>query len=243
MNGVFKLACMSRRIWLALLMPMLLSAQSSVQSVSTPDKQGTVIDRVVAVVNGDLILESDVDEERRFTAFEPYGARAQFSRDRAVERLIDRTLILQQTRLQPEEGVTPVAVKAQLQSLRRDIPACKQYHCETDAGWAKFVADQGFTVAEIERRWQQRMQTLKFVEMRFRMGIRIAPEEIKSYYDKTFVPAYSSQQATPPTLEAVSDRIQEVLLEQQVTSLLEDWLKTLRAQGTVRIIRPDEVTP
>ena len=31
------------------------------------------IDRVVAIVNGDLILESDVDEERRFAAFQPYS--------------------------------------------------------------------------------------------------------------------------------------------------------------------------
>ncbi|QHN04363.1 peptidylprolyl isomerase [Granulicella sp. WH15] len=243
MNGVSKLDRVARWMRLACVAMLMLSMRLPAQSTPAPAKEGTVIDRVVAVVNGDLILESDVDEERRFAAFEPYGDRAQFSRDRAVERLIDRTLILQQTRLQPEEGVTSAAVKEQLQSLRRDIPACKQYHCETDAGWAKFVADQGFTVAEVERRWQQRMQTLKFVEVRFRMGIRISPEEIKSYYDKTFVPAYSRQQDTPPTLESVSDRIQEVLLEQQVTSLLEDWLKTLRAQGTVRIIRPDEVTP
>ncbi len=33
--------------------------------------QGAVLDQVVAVVNGDLVLESDVDEERRFAAFQP----------------------------------------------------------------------------------------------------------------------------------------------------------------------------
>ena len=33
-----------------------------------PDPKDT-IDRVIAIVNGDLVLESDVDEERRFSAF------------------------------------------------------------------------------------------------------------------------------------------------------------------------------
>jgi peptidyl-prolyl cis-trans isomerase SurA len=37
-----------------------------------PAMQGQEIDRVVAIVNGDLILDSDVDEERRFTAFQAY---------------------------------------------------------------------------------------------------------------------------------------------------------------------------
>ena len=35
-------------------------------------EQGVVLDRVVAVVNGDVILESDVDEERRFEEVQPY---------------------------------------------------------------------------------------------------------------------------------------------------------------------------
>ena len=31
------------------------------------------LDRVVAIVNGDLILESDVDAEQRFAAFQPFS--------------------------------------------------------------------------------------------------------------------------------------------------------------------------
>ena len=48
------------------------------------------------------------------------------------------TLILQQAALQPEDAVTDAELDAQLATLRKDIPACKQYHCETDAGWQKY---------------------------------------------------------------------------------------------------------
>src|SRR6516162_3799935 len=85
---------------------------ASQEQIAAPEKnatnvppgstQGTVIDSVVAVVNGDVILESDVDEERRFEIIQPYrGSAAEFSRDRAVQRLIDRTLIQQQAALEP----------------------------------------------------------------------------------------------------------------------------------------------
>jgi len=84
---------------------------------------------------------------------------------------------------------------------------------------------------------------LKFIEVRFRAGITISDDQIKPYYEKTMLPEYAKRNVTPPQLETISKRIEEVLLQQQVGSLLQDWLKSLRAQGSVRIMTPGEVTP
>ena len=204
---------------------------------------GDTVDRVVAVVNGDLVLESDVDQERRFAAFLPPAAPgAVYSRERAIERLINRELILQQAKVQPGEEIKDADVTKQIAMLRKDIPACTRYQCQTDAGWAKFLADQHFTAAELEQRWKERMQVLAYIENRFRMGIRIEPTEIKAYYE-TLLPEYTRQKATPPKLADISDRIQEILLQQRVSKLLADWLTSLRAQGTVQIMKPGEVAP
>jgi hypothetical protein len=210
-------------------------------AVSAP---GVLVDQVIVVVNGDLILESDVDEERRMAAFQPIGEPlGSFSRKEAVDRLIDRALILQQAKLQPEQAVTQAEVDGELAQLRQTIPACRQYHCETDEGWKKFVEAQGLTLPELNARWKERMQILKFIEMRFRMGIRIEPAAIKTYYEKTLLPEYAKQNAAAPPLESISGRIQEVLLQQQVTNLLDDWLESLKAEGSVRFMKPGEVKP
>jgi len=207
--------------------------------------QGVVLDKVIAVVNDDLILESDVEEEQRFESIAPYrGVNANRSREATVRRLIDRLLILQQAELEPEvTGISDEELDAQLKTLRKDIPECKQYHCETDAGWQKYIADHGFTLAEFRKRWRERMELLKFIEVRFRNGIHISDDEIKAYYEKTMLPEYAERHVAPPKLETISPRIEEVLLQQQVGNLLRDWLKTLRAQGRVRIMSPDEVAP
>lgn len=218
--------------------------ESGAVAAAVPEGQTAVLDKVVAVVNGDLILESDVEEERRFTAFQPYrDPSASFLREKAIKRLIDRTLILQQAKLQQEKPITDAEVDAELATLRKDIPACRKYRCETDAGWEKFVNDHGFTLDELKLRWRERMEVLQYIETRFRTGIRISSAEIKDYYDKTLVPAYGKEKATPPKLDAISDRIQEVLLQQQVGNLLEDWLTALRAQGSVRMMKPGEDAP
>jgi len=201
------------------------------------------LDRVAAVVNKDLILESDLDEETRMAAFQPFSDQAAVTRDELIERLIDRDLILQQIRMQPQAPITDAQVDAELRVLRKNIPECVSYDCVTDTGWEKFVAAQGFTVEELRERWRQRMEVLRFVEARFRMGIRISQAEMDAYYTTTLVPAYAAEKVTPPAEAAIADRIQEILLQQQVNKLLDDWLTSLRAQGSVRTVKPGEELP
>jgi hypothetical protein len=217
---------------------------SAVLSSPVPSSvNGVILDRLVAVVNGDVILESDVDEERRFEEIQPYRTIAESTRAKLLERLVDRALILQQAATQPEDAITDEELDAQLATLRKQIPACKQYHCETEEGWKEFLGSHGFTVEEFSSRWRQRMQLLKFIEVRFRNGIRVKDDEIEAYYEKTMLPEYAKQHVTPPPLETIKRRVEEVLLQQQVSALLEDWLKSLRAQGSVRILTPGEVAP
>ncbi len=209
-----------------------------------PAVQGTEIDRIVAIVNGALILDSDVDQERRFAALLPYGeASGAYNRDAASERLINRELILQQSQLQPGDEITMQAAAKDLDGIRKTIPTCKEYHCETQAGWDRFLATEGFTEDSLTKLWRERMEVLAFIELRFRMGVKISQQEIATYYEKTMLPQYAAQHATPPPVRAIASRIQEVLLQQQVSSLLADWLDSLRAQGNVVVLKPGEGAP
>ncbi|MCL2660376.1 MAG: SurA N-terminal domain-containing protein [Acidobacteriaceae bacterium] len=205
---------------------------------SRAQEQGTVLDRVVAVVNGDAILESDIDEERRFANIQPYRS-GDSSRESALDRIISRTLIQQEARLQPNAEVSNEELDRQLSTLRSEIPACKQSHCETDEGWQKYLAGNGFTPAEFRELWRSRMQLFRFIQIRFRGGVHITDDQIREYYEKTMLPEYERQKVAPPKLETISQRIEEVLLQQQVTNLMRDWLASLRAQGSVRILKQD----
>ena len=220
-------------------------AQPQAEAPKKPTQEGTELDRVVAIVNSDLVLDSDVQEEQRFQVFQPYNdPDADHSRDQAIARLINRDLILQQARLQPEDPITDADVNKDLDSVKKNIPACKRYGCDTSAGWNSFLTANGFTQEEMMDRWRQRMEVLRFIEERFRMGIKIPQADIQAYYDKTLLPEYAKQHATAPKLDsAISDRIQEVLLQQQVSNLLNDWLKSLRAQGSVVVLHPGEGAP
>jgi len=230
----------------AAMLAVLCACVGRAQSPPTQPAQETKLDRVVAIVNDELILDSDVDEERRLEALQPYRESAEpFSRDKAIERLIDRDLILQQVELQAQDPITDAQLDREIDALRKSIPDCKNktFDCGTKAGWDSFLAANGFTEAEFIQLWRERMEVLRFIEQRFRAGIKITPEEIQAYYTQSMLPEYAKQGAKAPPLDSVSNRIQEVLLEQRVSGLLGDWLKSLRAQGSVVVLHAGGEAP
>ena len=129
------------------------------------------------------------------------------------------------------------SVTANLAELRQTLPNCKRHGCGTAAEWAAYLKTLSLTPERVDEYWAHRMAVLAFIERRFRSGIRVTPEEIASYYEKTLAPQYPKAADVPP-LERVSGRIQEVLLQQRVNALLSDWLKSLQAQGEVEILDP-----
>ncbi len=199
-----------------------------------------LLDRVVAVINGDVVLGSDVLEEERFEKLQPFQAKSHGSPDQqAMDRVINRTLILQQLKeLKEPPQIKDADLKTQIGDLRKHLPACGGDKCETEAGWNAVLASQGFTQEQFEHRWRVRMLVLNFIEQRFRAGVRVSKPEIQAYYDNSFVPQFKKRNLTPPPLAKVSARIDEILLQQHVNGLLAEWLNSLKDQGNVAILDP-----
>ncbi len=204
-------------------------------------QQPVVLDRVVAVVNNRAILESDLREEMRLSVLEPPNGtdRGPDTPAEALQRLISRTLIRQQIRQEDTQASIPSAaeVTARLDELRKELPACVRAHCETDDGWKAFLASHDLTERQVDAYLRNRMEILRFIELRFRQGIRISDADIQAYYRDTLLPEYLPGQPTP-TLEQVTPRIQEILLQQQVSAMFDGWLDSLRKEGEVEVLDP-----
>jgi peptidyl-prolyl cis-trans isomerase SurA len=198
------------------------------------------LDHVVTMIGSNVILQSDVEQEMHFSVLEPLLILpGQNTPDSALLRLIDRTLILQQMEQQQQPTSTPTAqVDKSMTELRKQIPACAQVHCETAQGWAAFLRVNTLNEEVVVERWSQRMAMLNFIDLRFRSGIRISQDQIATYYQKTLVPALAKDNQKAPPLAEVSARIQEILLQQQVSGLFQDWVSSLRDQGNVQIVDP-----
>jgi hypothetical protein len=214
-------------------------AQNSAEKASPAN--AVQLDHVVAVVNNHAILASDVDDEMRLTVLDPgRGGLAVLTPKLALEQLISRALIQQQIRQEDVQAVEPTQaeVDARLAEIRKEVPACVRLNCASEEGWKSFLAAHGLAPERVQAYLRYRLEILRFIEQRFRQGIRISPEEIQTYYRETLIPQYAPGEAIP-TLEKVATRIEEILLERKVNVLFDDWLKNLREQGDVEVLDPE----
>ncbi len=214
-------------------------ARQNANSNTAPEGQAKVLDSVVAIVNGDVLLESDVEEEQRLESLQllPEGENTIV---RAAQHLITRTLILQQMAAQQEAppNITDAQVAKTVDDLRKDVPGCAAAHCESAAGWDAFLKARGLTADEVNQRWRQRLVILDYLNVRFRSGIRIPPADIEKYYTANMLPEFEKKHQKPPALKTLAPRIQEVLLQEQVSKQIDDWETTLRQEGSVQILVP-----
>jgi peptidyl-prolyl cis-trans isomerase SurA len=210
-----------------------------------PANSAVVLDHAVAVANGHVILASDLDDEIRLSVLDPNrGGQGVLTPQGALEQLISRSLIEQQIRQEDAQAVEPsqAEVDARLDELRKQLPACVRQNCATDSGWKTFLESHDLTPERVEAYLRYRLEILRFIELRFRQGIQISQQQIDTYYHDVLLPQYAPGDAIPP-LDQVAQRIQEILLQQQVNVLFGNWLNDLRKQGDVEVLDPALAPP
>ena len=206
----------------------------------SPAQSPVVLDKVVAIVNRHVVLASDIDEEIHLSVLDAGRAgQGDLTPKRALEQLIGQALIQQQIRREDAQAVEPSddEVNARLAEIRKELPACVHQNCASDDGWIAFLVEHDLTPERVDAYLRFRLEILSFIEQRFRPGIRISPQEIETYYRNTLLPLYGPGDAVP-SLERVSPRIEEILLQQQVNLLFDEWLTNLRKQGDVEVLDP-----
>jgi hypothetical protein len=198
-----------------------------------PGSCAQVIDRIVAKVNGRIILQSDWDEALSYEALLNGRPLDQFTSDdrRAVlDRLIDQELLREQMKGGDFQHASSAEAGARVAEARKQYP-----EAATDAGWQALLARFRLTEKDLLEHVQQQADLMRLVDARLRPSVQIDSKSIEAYYREKFVPQLKQSGATEVPLAEVSAKIRELLTEQKVSELLVSWLQTLRSESDVRI--------
>jgi hypothetical protein len=190
------------------------------------------IDRIAVVVNNQAITMGDWEQQERFEAMsnsEPWEG-VKRSHD-ALDRLIDRALILEQMQRAGVTRADATATSAQFQTFRA------QLKLENDDEWKATLKRYGLLEADVADIIAEQSAVLHFMEQRFRPAVHIAPEDVRRYYRDTYIPEFAKTAKAgtkPPPVDQVQQQITTVLAEQRMNDLFATWLKTLRTQANIR---------
>jgi peptidyl-prolyl cis-trans isomerase SurA len=198
-------------------------------ALAIPARAGEIVDRIVANVNGHILLQSDWEEETAFESFvnaRSLDAVTAVERKAALDRLIDQELLREQVK--PSEKAPKELVAARVAEIRKAL------RLTSPDDWHASLQRYGLTEAVVEKRLGNDIELMRMVEARLRPSIHVDTRAVESYYRERLLPELEKAGSKAVTLPEVFGQIRDLLTEQKVTQMLDSWLVSLRSESRIQ---------
>jgi hypothetical protein len=185
-----------------------------------------ITDRMLAIVNGDLITESDViwalalDPELQPLELSPENKRLM------LERLIDQKLLDQEAEKTPQNEPTEEEITGYIRELVAKF--------KSEEVFRERMQKVGLDQASLRDITRHRLEILRYVEFRFRSFAFVKPEEVERYYHETWLPRVKAGGGRVlPLDDTLREEIGRILENQKANAELDHFFDEARANAQV----------
>ncbi|WP_246357119.1 hypothetical protein [Pyxidicoccus fallax] len=194
-----------------------------------PEAEGRVVDRVVAVVEGQVLTLSELRFEARVALVQRGGVQAldvpldEDTLRNALDFIINqRVQVLNADRLQafPAE---PAEVGARLATFQQRVGG--------EAALRRFLAAHAVSQEELEAVLARGLRAERILDSRIRLRAQVGETEVRRYYEQ-----HASEY--PQGYESVRAAIREKLVRERYGTLAAEELAQVRASAQVRRVAP-----
>lgn len=162
--------------------------------LSAPGGAGAaLVDRVVAVVNEDIILESELDQVALPTFREPVDPdsaegkrKLQQHRKRMLDQMVEKQLVQQQGK--------ELKIHVSADEVTKAIEEVKKNNGLDDATFTEALKQQGFSMESYRKQLRQELMALKVINQTVRSRVTVADDEVRAQYAQTARQASGDEQ-------------------------------------------------
>jgi parvulin-like peptidyl-prolyl isomerase len=199
-----------RTIWMAALGLLVVSGWTVAQEV---------VDRIVARVDTDIILLSDVKTLARYQSLldEKPESDAQI-----LDRLIDQWIVRNEAKAALFPQPSDADVQRSLERLQRSFSSPEAFE--------ERKKQAGLSDEELLRMTRSQLYLSNYLDSRFRSSTQVEEQDIEEFYKTRVVPRAESRGQSPPTLDAARPFIQEALVQKAINEQADRWLKESRGR-------------
>jgi parvulin-like peptidyl-prolyl isomerase len=187
-----------------------------------------VIDRIVARVESDIILLSDVRALERYQQLVDGKSE---SDAQVLDRLIDQWIVR-------NEAETARFPRPSEDNITRGVERVQKSFTSPE----EFEAHKkqiGLTDSDIRNMVASQLYLSNYLDSRFRPSTRVEPKDIEDFYNKAVIPRAQARGQEPPSLDAAHDYIHEALVQRSINEQAERWLNESRGRVHVeKLLEP-----
>lgn len=187
---------------------------------------GIEIDRLLAAVNGRVVTESDLELIRGLSSIVSPERREMATSDKdEISRLIDVELMRQELATFGDSQNDEGRMRARMEAFRTAWAG--------KGGLAPLLSRLGLQEHELDSYLKLESSILRFVDFRFRPFVTVSDREIQAYYETRLTPQLREAGADLPQLTEVWGKIEELLREEKINVVLDQWIKEIRRNSRI----------
>lgn len=204
----------------------------TVHGQQTGTARGVVVDKMVAIVDKELITYSDILWQLALQPNSPLDNPSLENLNRVLNLLIDQRLIGQEAGKLPAAAPTDKQIDAALTELINLFPSRSEFQDR--------ITRAGLTAGQLREIVRQRLVIENYLDFRFRSFTIVTPKEVADYYRDVYVPRFRerSPRLIVPTFEQGRAEIEKTLTESKIESDTEAFIDAARERAEIVIISP-----
>jgi hypothetical protein len=183
-----------------------------------------LVDRIVARIEGDIILLSEVRELAAYQQLIDGHAQAD---DPLVSELIEQWVVRNEAE-QAQFALPPAAdVDAEIDRIRSRFANAQAFR--------ERLAAVGLAEQALRRIVEQQIYLERYLDYKFRPAIQVQDAAISQYYQEELAPPLRAQGQTPPPLDDVREQIREVLVQRGINERADTWFEETKSRLQIEI--------
>jgi parvulin-like peptidyl-prolyl isomerase len=214
-----------------LIFVFLLAAAHAPQALgaTTQPQSARLVDRIVARIEGDIILQSQV---RELGAFQQLIEGRAESDDKLLDELIEQWVV------ETEATASHFPQPAQSE-VDRELARLMGQFANPDK-YASRLNELGLSGAEVRQMLSRQIYDERYVDYKFRPSVQVEAADIDEYYKKELLPDLEKKNQPVPAATAVEEQIRELLIQRGISDLTAKWLDDTRSRLKIEIKTPGE---
>jgi parvulin-like peptidyl-prolyl isomerase len=177
------------------------------------------IDRIVARIENDVILLSEV---RELSHYQKLVNGQSESDAKILDRLIDQWVVRSEAESSRFPQPSDADVQKTVDRLKESFASPAQYEAAKK--------ENGLSDAQMRHMAAAQLYLSNYLDSRFRPSVQIDPKTVEDFYQNAVVPRAKARGQEPPTFAASREYIQKVLVEQGIDQEADRWLKESRGR-------------
>ena len=201
------------------------AATAAARIASPPAPQsGRVVDRIVARIEGDIILQSQV---RELGAFQQLIEGHAESDDQLLSELIEQWVV------QTEATASHFPEPAQSE-VDRELARLTARFASPDAYSAK-LNELGLSATQVRQMLARQIYVERYLDYKFRPSVQIESADIDAYYQKELLPELAKKNQPAPGRAEVEEQIRELLIQRGISDLTAKWLDETKSRLKIEL--------